>query len=449
MSLNDWANPSPNSVHATILPTAPQVAHFQSVYAEINESAGGLPHEYDDTNIKAAFESLESEIHAAKAPLDRCQELAWLSAKVSDSDAALSDLLEHIDGYPIAPTTDLQSNHISDPKKPPEEQLSARVTFTNGLLNSLDAMIDSLPRDSRVASERERLEQTWSELQEMATDRITNKSRPSTASGHGRSSSRTSSLSASSASSAASKPSSAALKKPAPKTPSQKKSRGNIGLGPSPRPSLMSPLNTPKPPSSRAISAALSNRKNRAEPKLAKKRSVSGPLVSPNPNSSVHRSTYSSRQRTASMMSDAEPETPTKSSSKPTLSPFKTPKALRAVSPSPSEVSSIHSKQRSASQSLKGKLSFSQTPRPTIPKPPVRKPYVSNPKNKLDVAVGNIVNKMEVAVPIQAVASSNWEDKSGKYWIGDDEDAKLCFCRILRSQTVMVVSIYIWSLISF
>ncbi|CAG8688476.1 4527_t:CDS:2, partial [Acaulospora colombiana] len=435
MSLEDRANPSPHSSHATLLPSAPQVAHFQSVYAEICESADGLPRDYKNTNAKTAFESLNSEIQESKSPLDRCQELAWLSTKISDSDAALSDLLEHVDGYPVAPVSDLQSNHISDPKNPPEEQLSARVAFTNDLLSSLDVMIDSLPRDSRVTSERERLEQTWSELQEMATDRITNKSRPSTASGHGRSSSRTSSLSASSASSAASNPSSAALKKPMPKTPSQKKSRGNIGLGPSPRPSLLSPLNTPKPPSSRAISVALSSRKDR-EPKLIKKRSVSGPLVSP--NSSVHRSTYSSRQRTSSTTSNAEPETPTKPSFKPPLSPYKTPKPLRAISPNPSEASSNHSKQRSASQSLKSKLSFSQTPRPVIPKPPVRKPYVANPKNKLDVAVGNIVNKMEVAVPIQAVASSSWEDKSGKYWIGDDEDAKLCFCRILRSQTVMV-----------
>jgi len=51
---------------------------------------------------------------------------------------------------------------------------------------------------------------------------------------------------------------------------------------------------------------------------------------------------------------------------------------------------------------------------------------------------------MEVSVPIQAVSSSGWEDKSGKYWIGDEEDAKLCFCRILRSQTVMVVSIILF-----
>lgn len=63
-------------------------------------------------------------------------------------------------------------------------------------------------------------------------------------------------------------------------------------------------------------------------------------------------------------------------------------------------------------------------------------PYVANPKNKLDVAVGDIVNSLPVDINIQ-VAEDGWRDQSGKYWIGG-EDAKLCFCRILRSQTVMV-----------
>jgi len=35
------------------------------------------------------------------------------------------------------------------------------------------------------------------------------------------------------------------------------------------------------------------------------------------------------------------------------------------------------------------------------------------------------------------VAQETWQDRSGKYWIGG-EDSRLCFCRILRSQTVMV-----------
>ena len=67
---------------------------------------------------------------------------------------------------------------------------------------------------------------------------------------------------------------------------------------------------------------------------------------------------------------------------------------------------------------------------------PARKPYVANPKNKLDVAVGDVVNKLPVEIKVELVADT-WKDQSGKYWIGDT-DPKLCFCRILRSQTVMV-----------
>ena len=67
------------------------------------------------------------------------------------------------------------------------------------------------------------------------------------------------------------------------------------------------------------------------------------------------------------------------------------------------------------------------------------KPYIPNPKNKLDVAVGEVVNSLPVHVDIdiEVAEGSDWQDQSGKYWIGT-EDPKLCFCRILRSQTVMV-----------
>jgi hypothetical protein len=75
-----------------------------------------------------------------------------------------------------------------------------------------------------------------------------------------------------------------------------------------------------------------------------------------------------------------------------------------------------------------------QTPRRTHPAP--KKAYVANPKNKLDVAVGDVVNKLHVNINVEVVADT-WKDQSGKYWIGDQEP-KLCFCRILRSQTVMV-----------
>ncbi|CAO1631602.1 unnamed protein product [Sympodiomycopsis kandeliae] len=70
--------------------------------------------------------------------------------------------------------------------------------------------------------------------------------------------------------------------------------------------------------------------------------------------------------------------------------------------------------------------------------------YRANPKSKLDVAVGKIVNKMPVPVQIVhaskapgARATDDWRDESGRYWVGHP-DPKLCFCRILRSRTIMV-----------
>ena len=41
-------------------------------------------------------------------------------------------------------------------------------------------------------------------------------------------------------------------------------------------------------------------------------------------------------------------------------------------------------------------------------------------------------------VPVGLDAGDDWKDQSGRYWIGAEGRAKLCFCRILRSQTVMV-----------
>ena len=53
------------------------------------------------------------------------------------------------------------------------------------------------------------------------------------------------------------------------------------------------------------------------------------------------------------------------------------------------------------------------------------------------MAVGDVVNSLSANINIEVVADT-WKDQSGKYWIGGDDDPKLCFCRILRSQKVMV-----------
>ena len=41
-------------------------------------------------------------------------------------------------------------------------------------------------------------------------------------------------------------------------------------------------------------------------------------------------------------------------------------------------------------------------------------------------------------VPVGLDSGDEWKDQSGRYWIGAEGRAKLCFCRILRSQTVMI-----------
>ncbi|KAJ9476929.1 GAR domain-containing protein [Pseudozyma hubeiensis] len=70
----------------------------------------------------------------------------------------------------------------------------------------------------------------------------------------------------------------------------------------------------------------------------------------------------------------------------------------------------------------------------------------SSPRNALDVAIGEIVNRLPISVSIKNASLADsapssripaLQDLSGQYWIGDP-DPRLCFCRILPSNTVMV-----------
>lgn len=58
--------------------------------------------------------------------------------------------------------------------------------------------------------------------------------------------------------------------------------------------------------------------------------------------------------------------------------------------------------------------------------------YVADPKNDLDVALGNIINDSPYKVLVKMVPG-----EVGKYWFGDI-NPKLAYCRILRSRMVMV-----------
>ncbi|KAF1802884.1 hypothetical protein FB192DRAFT_1436074 [Mucor lusitanicus] len=66
----------------------------------------------------------------------------------------------------------------------------------------------------------------------------------------------------------------------------------------------------------------------------------------------------------------------------------------------------------------------------TAPKTP--ETYVADPKNDLDVALGDIINDSPYKVLVKMVPG-----EVGKYWFGD-VNPKLAYCRILRSRMVMV-----------
>lgn len=383
--------------------------------------------------------SLRSELDASQGLMQRIRRLADLADMAHNCDMALSDLLEHIDSYPATPAGPLSSTHISAPRLPSEQQLSARIGFTRRMFTHVTTYFDPINDDPRAVTEYQRVQQTWLELEEMANDRIGGKrSRSSSVVSSGRNS-RTSVSAVSSYSGGSNRPNNPRL------SHGGKASKySNLSVGGS----VGSTFLVPNHPSPRRGLSGSSNGHRRSSSKLSMAsvdttRSVSGPVTSGSPafSSSVYGSTFASRQRTTSMSSSASGPAET-----PSLTVRPRAQTRSRVSPSPSDMSS--NSRTNPTRSSSSMSTWARAPRQSFPvanrlqSPPRRTPsvtkrtYVANPQNKLDVAVGNVVNKLPVNINVEVVADT-WKDQSGKYWIGDQEP-KLCFCRILRSQTVMV-----------
>lgn len=429
----------PSKSPSTSLPTSDQLKGMGESLTSILTSFKRLPIFTDDRNLRAELKSLRIEIDDSFASLKEIKKLVDMCEAVQSCDSALSDLLEHIDSYPAAPLI-LTSSHKSVPTMQPEEQLSARLRFTGDIVQNMKAKFTGVLRDRRAISERTRIQQTWDELQEMANDRVGGKkSRPGSVISRN-SSGRSSSASA----------------QPAPlfqSNPRGAKKRGsysNLSLssasGPSSTPSKGKMLSPPHPQyTTRRVVSGLSGVASRSTSRLSSvstTRSVSGPL-----SASIYGSTFASRQRTTSL-----------SNSMPTLSrqPSVTPSRLRnasenkrPTSPTMSEISSHTPSSFAPSRSTGNSSTWARAPRESFSgvhsritspirkaTPVVRKKYIADPESKLDMAVGDVVNQLPVGINIEGITET-WRDQSGKYWIGN-QDPKLCFCRILRSQTVMV-----------
>jgi Growth-Arrest-Specific Protein 2 Domain len=419
LSINEISRPSKSS---TQLPNQDQfkrlTREFSSLYAEVNL----LPTSAEDVSVDVELKSLKAEVEASADLMKHIERLANLSDSIRHCDAALSDLLEHIDSFPASPQGTLLSSHQTVAESSPEEQLSARMSFARNSIQNMSNNFASVAKDSRAISERSRILQTWGELEEMGNDRLGGqKSRPG--------------------STISSRPSSGRGSATVIDARSAKKASAYSNLSVSSVPAQKRLLIPTQPTPRRAVSGSDESRSrpdSRLSIGMSSNRSVS---------SSLYGTTFASRQRTASLSNSTS--TPVRyPSGTPMRSRAQTGQVKRSGSPTASEASSFsrsvrgHSRSstslsswsRAPRNSLSSILPRGSTPQKTVPAP--RKTYVADPKNKLDVAVGDVVNKLPVGINIEGV-SETWKDQSGKYWIGN-QDPKLCFCRILRSQTVMV-----------
>ncbi|KAJ3543599.1 hypothetical protein NM688_g5836 [Phlebia brevispora] len=184
------------------LPKLHHTAKLEKELSDIIQEVEVLPGFVKESLIlDAEIRSLRSGVASASKDLTRIKQLAHLASDIQACDNALSDLLEHIDSFPAPPVGPLGSSYASDTSMPPEEQLTARLSFTRGLIDEIVLQCVGLADDSRAVSERDRILQTWEELQAMGLDRINGqKSRPASVLSSGRSS-RASAISTATASS--------------------------------------------------------------------------------------------------------------------------------------------------------------------------------------------------------------------------------------------------------
>jgi len=414
LNLKETVHPSTSTA---TLPTKETYDRISADLSGISQETNALPPPAPGTATEIELQSLRNELSASSELLQSVLVLSELAQTISTCDAGLSDLLEHLDSFPSPPIPASASSYVSDPTLPPEEQLQARVDFAKKLVEDVEAK--TVAQDSRASGEKERILQAWGELKAMSEDILSGiQSRPSSAISSGRNS-RASLDSACTGSSTSKKSASYAH---------LSRGRDSGGFLAPPMVGGRRASKTPEP-------------RNRASSRnsISSIRSVSGPT-----DSRLYQTTFASRQRTASIIPNAGASPLSRS----TASPRPRLRGEMVHSPTPSEASSLS--RSHLGHSTVARPSWTRAPRQSLPfnsRPATprknrgrepRKPYVANPKNKLDVAVGAVVNKLPVNVNIniEAVADT-WKDKSGKYWIGD-QDPKMCFCRILRSQTVMV-----------
>lgn len=425
-------NESSRSTRSTqTLPHPDQFRKTTQEFTRIVSEVSSLPISVNDVSVEVELRSLRSEVEASMEFMRRLENLVNFSEDVRACDAALSDLLDHIDNFPASPkAVKLSFSPPSD--LPPPKKLSSRLSYVGHLIGNLATKSNGFRDDFRVIAETSRVVQTWRELEEMANEQFTAK-KSSTSSTTNFYHDSITTVDTSGDCTRRSK---------------RNGSYSSLSVSSTSQKRLLVP---PQQPTRRIVSgSATEQSRTKHESRSASQfssfssnRSITGPV-----GLSLYHSTFASRQRRASLSNSTS--TPVKHA--PIAFPRHrtlTGQDKRVTSPTNSETSNYV---RSHTRSSTSMSTWARAPRNSLSslipnittteatphkKTPVpRKKYVANPKSRLDIAVGDVVNRLPVAINVEGV-SETWKDKSGKYWIGN-QDPKLCFCRILRSQTVMV-----------
>ncbi|KZT55337.1 hypothetical protein CALCODRAFT_498816 [Calocera cornea HHB12733] len=410
LKVQDLAQSTAPETQFGILPTESMVNQLNLQVATIQEQVRQLNIPDSDHPGIADRDTLQQDLNIALGLFPRLHSLAAFVAKADECDAGINDIIAIMDDYPDPQPGTRSSKSSQETAHDQLRQLIGRVAT---LVQTVMQHGDELADDFRVVNERIRIEQTWAEARDEANDRLdpafvrTNS---------------TLSLSSLSSSTSSHHLSTPIFKK---STLSRQSSTSML----SGRSSVLS--------ASTGVASGWAG-SNGFKPTA---RSVSGPLPR-TPASRLPRPTESPtptsvlRQRTESVnsMYSQRPRQSLDSS---------TPVWARGISDARRRKSSISAEVTpTRPRNLSMSSSWSRTPRQSFGSPmlPTREStkkrrYVANPKNKLDVAVGNVINRLPVNVDVRPLPG--WRDQSGKYFIGD-ANSKPYFCRILRSQTVMV-----------
>lgn len=406
----------PGSASSSALPTEEAADCLLVSFKSIEIEAKELLESCTGDVLDAELHSLKAEVELSRGQLTRIQQLSRLFSSTILCDSAFSEFLDYIDSHEGPSHAPSQSTSLPSSTG---EILSERMARTKSVFEDMIEQYHPVADDPRAAAEYNRLKQTWEELAEMAVEKLNGRvSRPGSASAFnsGRSS----------------------------KASSRDERKGKYdNLSVSSRDGFLDSPFMQRRSVSSSSAASASALKQPREPtyrsrmpgfKSYNTRSVSGPASPPMPSRSLFSSTFSSRQRTTSISSVA-------SSGVPGVKPSSTSITIKrrmssALSELPRTGSPVMQPNPRGTWSRAPRKSLLGPATPESHQQNKAKKYIANPENKLDVALGDVINNLPVDINVEAVINT-WKDKSGKYWIGGDEP-KLCFCRILRSQTVMV-----------